>query len=72
MLSNSTLYPHQEAALMEALACMNTLISQGVRVDAQAVGTLRGMLGIKGTISDTMNKAIGSMIETEKSKGRAA
>ena len=50
------LYPHQEKALLEALACMNTLISQGVEVDTQAVSTIKAMLGIKETISDSMNK----------------
>lgn len=60
------LYPHQEKALAEALACMNTLISQGVEVDTQSIDTVRAMLGIKGMISDSMNKAIASMVEDEK------
>ena len=60
------LYPHQQKALTEALACMNTLISQGIEVDKQAVDTIRAMLGIRETISDSMSKAIGSSIENER------
>ncbi|PHS36015.1 MAG: hypothetical protein COB07_12830 [Sulfurovum sp.] len=60
------LYPHQQKALTEALACMNTLIAQGVEVDTQAVDTIRAMLGIKGTMPDHMNKAIESCTTNER------
>ncbi len=60
------LYPHQQKALTEALACMNTLIASGVEVDAQAVDTIRAMLGIRGTMDESMNKAIASMVEDER------
>ncbi len=60
------LYPHQQKALTEALACMNTLISQGVEVDTQAVDTIKAMLGIRETISDNMNKAIESCTTDER------
>lgn len=60
------LYPHQEKALTEALACMNTLLNAGVEVDTQALDTIKAMLGIRETISDSMNKAIESCIEDER------
>ena len=60
------LYPHQQKALTEALACMNTLISQGVEIDTQAVDTIKSMLGIRETINDSMSKAIASCIENER------
>lgn len=60
------LYPHQEKALAEALACMNTLISQGVDVDTQAVDTIKAMLGMRETISNSMSKAIESCTTNER------
>lgn len=60
------LYPHQRKVLTEALACMNTLISQGIEVDKQAVDTIKAMLGIKEAIGDSMSKAIESCVENER------
>jgi hypothetical protein len=67
------LYPHQEKALTEVLACMSTLINAGAEVDPQPVDTIKSMLGIKlETIGDVMSKAIGSMVENQKQKRRVA
>ena len=45
---------------------MNTLISQGIEVDKQAVDTIKAMLGIKEAIGDSMSKAIESCVENER------
>ena len=60
------LHDHETKALTEALACMNTLIKAGAEVDTQAVDTVRSMLGIKGTMDESMNKAIAECVENER------
>ena len=65
-MPKNKLYPHEKKALTEALACMNTLISTGVEVDREAHRTIKAMLGIRETISSSMNAAIASMVETER------
>lgn len=60
------LHDHETKALTEALACMNTLISQGAEVDEQSHSTIKAMLGIRETISDSMNKAIAEGVENER------
>jgi len=60
------LHNHEEKALREALACMNTLIAQGVEVDSQAVDTVKSMLGIRLTMPDHLNKAIAECVKRER------
>jgi len=60
------LHDHETKALTEALACMNTLLNAGAEVDAQSVSTIRAMLGIKGTMDESMNKAIAECVENER------
>lgn len=60
------LHNHEETALIEALACIQSVKDLGIEISESTQDTLKAMLGIKGTMDESINKAIASSIENEK------
>jgi hypothetical protein len=62
------LHGHEKNALIDALAILTSIPEAKKHLEPNTIDTMRTMIGLKGVMDESMNKAIAEGVENEKPK----